>query len=104
MTTSKIKRRLKEAERGWKKETKNPDLAGMPGYMQGVLRGFSETLRIIQEYQKEELNKASTERRPLSRWTAIKLLLVCRRAYSRLKYSDRAGAMKALKKAIDRAT
>jgi len=102
MTTSKIKRRLREAERQWKKEIQNPDIEGMPGFMPGVLKGFAETLRIVQEYQREELNKAVSERRPLSRWTAMKLFLACRRAYGRLRYSDRVGAMRALKRALDR--
>ena len=102
MSTSKIKRQLRDAERVWRKATKDPDIEGMPGYMPGVLKGFAETLRIIQEYQREELNKAVMERRPLSRWTAMKLFLACRRAYGRLKYSDRAGAMRALKRAIER--
>jgi hypothetical protein len=102
MNTSKIKRRLREAERIWRQESQNSDIQGMPGYVPGVLKGFKETLRILEQYQKEELNKAVNERHPLSRWTAIKLYHACRQAYGRLRYSDRRGAMKALKRAMDR--
>ena len=69
--------------------------------MPGVLKGFEESLRVVQEFQLQELRKAAAVRRELSRWNAQTLYQACRQAYGRLKYSDRAGAMRALKRALD---
>ena len=102
MSTSQIKQRLREAESAWRTASKNPDRTGPPGFIQGVLRGFIEARRIIEQYHQEELNKALAGRRPRARWTAGQLLTACRRAYNRLKYSDRKGALAALKTVLDK--
>jgi len=102
MGATKLKRRLLEAQKVWQKDSKNPDIESMPGFMPGVVKGFEETLRIVREHQKEELLKVTDERRPLSRWSAIILYRACVQAYGRLKHSDRMGAIRALTRAIEK--
>jgi hypothetical protein len=100
MSASKLKRRLKEAQKIWQEENRNQDIDGLPGYTPGVLRGFKETLRIIGEMQREQVCKDITERRMVSRWNGVALYRACRQAYGRLKYSDRKGALRALQRAL----
>jgi len=102
MTASKLKQRLIEAQRIWQEESRNQDIDGLPGYTPGVLRGFKETLRIIREYQREQLCKDKAERRMVSRWKGVTLYRACRQAYGRLKYSDRVGALRALKRVLNK--
>jgi len=102
MSEAKLKRRLREAQNTWRKDTKNPDIEGLPGYMPGVLKGFEETLRIVRDFQKQELKKTTVERRMLTRFSAVYLYRACRQAYGRLKQSDREGAIRALKRALDK--
>jgi len=102
MSTSKLKRRLREAQKAWEEERRNQDIDGLPGYTSGVVRGFKETLRVVGDFHREQLHKEIAERRMLSRWNAVTLYRACRRAYGRLKYSDRDGAIRALKHALDK--
>jgi len=101
MSASKLKRRLQDAQREWQREDKNTDLSGDPGFMRGVVRGFSEALRIVQNQQREDLCRTAAARRPFTRSSAVLFHQACTTAYGRLKYSDRIGAMKALKKVLD---
>jgi hypothetical protein len=101
MRASKLKRQILDAQKTWEKENKNQDIAGLPGYTQGVLKGFKETLRIMREFQVEQLRKDMAERKMVSRWNGVSLYRACRQAYGRLKYSDRDGALRALKRVLN---
>jgi len=101
MSASRLKRQLREAKKAWKSENKNADIQGMSGYMSGVLKGFEETLRIVEEYHRQEVMKSMADRQMHSRSNAVTLYRACQHAYSRLKYSDRAGAIRALQRALE---
>lgn len=102
MGEAKLKRRLMETVRAWRKDAKNMDIEGMPGYVPGVLKGFEETLRVLRDYQKQELEKVVTERRKLTRFSSVDLYRACLQAYGRLKQSDRQGAIRALERALEK--
>ena len=101
MSAAKLKKQLQEARRQWQRDDRNTDLAGDPGFMRGVIRGISEALRIVQTLQREDLCRTAAARRPFSRSSAVLFYQACTTAYGRLKYSDRTGAMKVLKKVLD---
>ena len=101
MSATKLKRQLREALRIWQKQKRSPDVEGLAGFTPGVLKGFEESLRIVEEFHRQELCKTVTERRAMTRWSAVDLYRACRRAYGRLRYSDRIGAIRALKRALD---
>ena len=101
MSAAKLKRQLREALKIWEQERRNADIDGMPGYVPGILKGFKETLRIVEEYHRQEIRKTLADRRMHSRFNAVTLYRACHRAYGRLKYSDRAGAIRALKRALE---
>ena len=102
MSASKLKRRLREAQKIWQEEGRNQDIDGLPGYLPGVLRGFKESLRIVGDFHRETLHEEISERRTASHWDAVALYRACRQAYGRLKYSDRDGAIRALKRALEK--
>ncbi len=102
MSISKLKRLLKEAQNVWQVEQANADITGLPGFMPGVIKGLKEALRIIETYQRQEVRKVLVERRLASRWHAVTLYRACHQAYGRLRYSDREGALRALRRALDK--
>jgi hypothetical protein len=102
MGTSKLKRRLSEEQREWQKGIRGQDLSGETGFLPGVVRGLAEALRIVKEFQKENLCQTNAARRPFTRANAVLFYRACRRAYGRLKQSDRTGAMRALKTVLDK--
>ena len=101
MSPAILKRRLRETMRIWQHDQKNTDIEGLEGYMPGVLKGLKEALRIVEESQRQNLRQNCSDRKTFSRWSAVHLYRACRQAYGRLAYSDRPGAMRALKKALD---
>lgn len=102
MSTSSLKRRLREAKKIWQQELQNSDLQGQGGYMPGILKGLEEALKIVEELHRQKILKICETRRPLTRWSAVDLYHACEHAYGRLLYSDRSGAMRALKRALDK--
>ena len=75
---------------------------GLPGFRDGVRRGFHEALRIIHEQHLEDIRAKPLNRLPLSRWSAVVLYRACHQAFGRLRLSDRVGAMNILKRAMAR--
>jgi hypothetical protein len=100
MNGTKLKKRIRESQKTWETARDSGDFIGMPGFIDGVKRGYQETLRIVHQYQHEEVEKACLARQPLSRWNAILLYRACRLALQRLRMSDRAGAMHTLERAL----
>lgn len=101
-TIPKLKRLLREAQRMWQADNSNSDLAGLPGYMPGVIKGLKEAMQILETQQRQQVRKKLVERRLMSRWHAVTLYRACTQAYGRLKYSDRQGAIRALKRALEK--
>ena len=101
MRVTVVKARLRSARSTWAQGEVSPDLAGQPGFVRGVLRGLAEALKIVQQAQREDVQKAQAQRRPLSRWTGMKLYKACRQAYGRLLEGDRPHAMRILRRALD---
>src|SRR5262245_55778834 len=89
MRTGRLKKRLKAEQQHWRKESQNGDLSGGAGFMPGVIKGFSETLRILQEFQSQDVIEKLQSRHALPRWKAEQFRKACNQAYGRLKYGDR---------------
>ena len=95
-----IKRRIREAAHAWKNFQYSEDRYIQPDFIQGVLYGLKEALRIVQDVHREKIIRIKTKRHPLTRWNAQLLYTACRSAYLRLKQSDRTSAMHILSKAL----
>lgn len=104
MRVSVVKSRLRAARKVWETDRLTRDATEDQGFIAGVLRGFKEALDIVQRVQKEEIARRRIDRQPISRWNALLLYKACRSAYSRLKQSDRASAMRILSSALSRIT
>lgn len=102
MSATKLKQRLRQAMRLYEGARVSGDSLGIPGFLEGVRRGFQETMRIIRELHEEDLQVVRRTRQPLTRWNAIILYRACQGAYRRLVLSDRLGAMKILRRALDK--
>lgn len=100
MRVTVVKSRIRAERRLWSRHTLSPDVAQQPGFVDGVLRGLLEALKIIEGAQIEDICTVKAARRPLTRWNGIRLYNACRQAYGRLKESDRRGAMRILQAAI----
>lgn len=100
MSITKLKLRLREAQRNWESSKKSRDVSGLPGFLPGVLQGFKETKKVLQDCHREELLKRREGRQPLSRWNAVILYRACQQAFQRLKQSDRPSAMRILQRAL----
>ena len=102
MRVSVVKIRLRAARKLWAKGAISPDISAQQGFIYGVLRGLAEALKIVQQAQREDIQKIKAVRRPLSRWTALELYKACRQAYGRLLEGDRPTAMRLLRHAMER--
>jgi hypothetical protein len=100
MKATQLKRRIREAQRLWLTAKQSGDVVGLPGFLDGVRRGFTETLRIIDACHREEVQSRREGRRPLTRWNAVLMYRACLLALRRLEVSDRAGAIKVLERVI----
>ena len=102
MWGARLKHQLKAARQRWRNEVQNSAIEGSPVFLQGVVWGFNETLRIVTQFQKEEHRRITEDRKLSPRAGAALFYRACVQAYGRLKQSDRIGAMRILKRAIDR--
>jgi hypothetical protein len=99
MSMTVLKERLRSAKRTWSGEAVG-ETSGLAGYVPGVLRGFTEALRIVQAYHQEELKKAKEGQQEEKSLNARALYRACQSAFRRLQQSDRKGAMKALSRVL----
>jgi hypothetical protein len=99
MSMTILKQRLRDAKKSWGPRNSG-DANGMQGFVPGVLKGLSEALKIVQDYHREQLMKAKSERRQTRGFKPDVLYQACRNAYRRLQQSDRVGAMRALSRVL----